>query len=150
MWCGVVELGWATAEHTAVLRHCYVGFEKAADRACALESLQAAQARTGRKSGCNAVAVGERHLKLRYDEPKSKNTFKKFIADHFFGFDCVPLTKAEMKDSWRQGSARTQDFLLCVLLLLCCVQDRISTRLGQEESEAGSDLGSGKKKFLYR
>jgi len=118
-----------------------VGFEKAADRACALESLQAAQARTGRKSGCNAVAVGERHLKLRYDEPKSKNTFKKFIADHFFGFDCVPLTKAEMKDSWLQGSARTQDFLLCVL---CAGSDldsararrirgRIGSRLGQEE-----------------
>ena len=91
-----------------------MGFEKVADRACALESLQAAQARTGRKSGCNAVAVGERHSKLRYDEPKSKNTFKKFIADHLFGFDCVPLIKAEMNDSWLQGSARTQDFLLCV------------------------------------
>ena len=100
---------WASIEYTTVLKHCFVDFDKTAECTRALEKLVAEQARVGRKSGCCAISVGPRHLKLRYDEPKTKNTFKKFIRDHLSGFACVPRIQDEMKDSWLEGFARTKD-----------------------------------------
>jgi hypothetical protein len=104
----VMASNWARTEYATQLKHCFVEFEQIAECTLALENLTAQQAKAGRKSSCCAIAVGPRHLKLRYDEPKAKNTFNKFIKDNLVEFACTPRIEAEMKPLWLDGFARTQ------------------------------------------
>ena len=76
---------WEKLGYNADVSHCFVEFEKVSDCGRAWASCPSSESTKGKRkrtSDCVATRIGPAHLLLRYSEPKSKNTFHKFIRDH--------------------------------------------------------------------
>ena len=101
---------WTELHYDASICFCYVEFGTDAKCRDALASLGSRKSsRSNRQSECVVTPAGPRFLKLAYPQAKAKNTFQKYVRDHWPGAKCTPRLAIEVPAENLAVSVRTKD-----------------------------------------